>query len=580
MSKRDNLSDYLSDLYQGIARKRENPSRNPQDFRSEIEQIETKSPEWDGKYETSDDTVIVEGGSCPVPVLVKKTVTENNKTYKASDDGADGYSEFTVAVPIPEAPEVTSEERTVTPTKSVQEITPINAAFLSKVTVEEIPDEYEIVPTWDGEALFVKSGTHTFVDNPEIFGGEGAIFEEAGLFTVRGNVPDVGEVEATCDAIYQSNGDKTLMYRVTSSVPDLTDLGIIYPLDLTAYDRTSGVWSDEGLKTVTFEDYAIMESEAAFDWFDENTEPVGVPSEPTAAVIIGDGEKLMRSGDGVAILAEGKRMPADIAFVTLPVEAAASGCDRPLGFWFMTDNDQIYDYEWDEDDNPIETYRGVKESITVPPQVQDGSATSFERLFSCYYYDGPGFMDWLGGVWAKEICGVINCAGVTSLNGLFSECIHTERICPIINTENVTDFSYMFNVCARLISTPTIDIRSAEKAYSPFAGCYALESIDLKNIKISLDLSSSSKLTVDSLVGLCYELIDTGSTKTLTIGSTNLAKLQEVYVRAIEITDEMRAEDEFIDLKKPFRVLAPEEVEDGEANLPSYVSAFKNWSLK
>lgn len=427
MSKRDNLSDYLNDLYRGIAKKRENPSRNPQDFRAEIEAIETKSPEWDGKYETSDDTVIVEGGSCPVPVLVKKTATEN-KTYKASEDGADGYSEVNVEVPMPVI-----------------------------VDASDVP--------------ITENGTYEAAD-------------------------------------YGADGISKFIVAVPETIPD----GYVKP---------------SGNKHIT-----------------ENGENIPVAE-----------------------------------FETVSVDVASS-CDRPLAFWFMTDNDQIYDYEWDEDDNPIETYRGVKESITVPPQVQDGSATSFERLFSCYYYDGPGFMDWLGGVWAKEICGVINCAGVTSLNGLFSECIHTERICPIINTENVTDFSYMFNVCARLISTPTIDIRSAEKAYSPFAGCYALESIDLKNIKISLDLSSSSKLTVDSLVGLCYELIDTGSTKTLTIGSTNLAKLQEVYVRAIEITDEMRAEDEFIDLKKPFRVLAPEEVEDGEANLPSYVSAFKNWSLK
>ena len=101
MSKKDNLSDYLSDLYQGIARKRENPSRNPQDFRSEIEQIETKSPEWDGSYETSPDTEIIEGGgSCEEAVLISKTVNEN-KTYYASEDGADGYSEVSVEVPMP-----------------------------------------------------------------------------------------------------------------------------------------------------------------------------------------------------------------------------------------------------------------------------------------------------------------------------------------------------------------------------------------------------------------------------------------------------------------------------------------------
>lgn len=41
MAKNNNLKDYLTDLYEGIASKKPNASRNPQDFRSEIESIET-----------------------------------------------------------------------------------------------------------------------------------------------------------------------------------------------------------------------------------------------------------------------------------------------------------------------------------------------------------------------------------------------------------------------------------------------------------------------------------------------------------------------------------------------------------
>lgn len=49
MSKQNNLKDYLTDLYQGIATKKPNASKNPQDFRSEIESIVTggeELPEW------------------------------------------------------------------------------------------------------------------------------------------------------------------------------------------------------------------------------------------------------------------------------------------------------------------------------------------------------------------------------------------------------------------------------------------------------------------------------------------------------------------------------------------------------
>lgn len=50
MAKNDNLNDYLADLYLGIRSKNPNASKNPQDFRSEIENISTADsiPEWDG----------------------------------------------------------------------------------------------------------------------------------------------------------------------------------------------------------------------------------------------------------------------------------------------------------------------------------------------------------------------------------------------------------------------------------------------------------------------------------------------------------------------------------------------------
>jgi hypothetical protein len=41
MSKENNLTDYLEDLYQGIASKKPGASKNPQDFRAEIESITT-----------------------------------------------------------------------------------------------------------------------------------------------------------------------------------------------------------------------------------------------------------------------------------------------------------------------------------------------------------------------------------------------------------------------------------------------------------------------------------------------------------------------------------------------------------
>lgn len=57
MSKTDNLKDYLEDLYQGIVSKKPGASKNPQDFRREIESIVGGSniPEWDGSSTVEDE---------------------------------------------------------------------------------------------------------------------------------------------------------------------------------------------------------------------------------------------------------------------------------------------------------------------------------------------------------------------------------------------------------------------------------------------------------------------------------------------------------------------------------------------
>ena len=135
----------------------------------------------------------------------------------------------------------------------------------------------------------------------------------------------------------------------------------------------------------------------------------------------------------------------------------------------------------------------------------------------------------------------------------------------------------MFHGCGKLKSAPAIDIRGASNAAGMFDYCYALESANLKNIMTSFTFIYCNSLTVDSLVGLCYELIDTGSIKTLTIGSANLNKLADVYVKSIPITDEMRAEDDLIDGKMPF--VRCESTDEGAVLITDYIKA-KNWALK
>ena len=148
-----------------------------------------------------------------------------------------------------------------------------------------------------------------------------------------------------------------------------------------------------------------------------------------------------------------------------------------------------------------------------------------------------------------------------------------------IDFSSATTVNYIFRECPKLESAD-VDIRSASITNAIFGNCTNLTNIKVRNIKCSLAVGSGTTyghlLTLDSLIGLCYELRATSSQKTLTMGSANLEKLANVYVREIPITDAMREADDLIDEKLPFEVC--DSTADGATLITDYV-LLKNWKL-
>ena len=174
-------------------------------------------------------------------------------------------------------------------------------------------------------------------------------------------------------------------------------------------------------------------------------------------------------------------------------------------------------------------------------------------------------------------------SGATSLTYMFSQC-HSLTTVPLFDTSKVTNMSYMFEGCTSLTTVPLFDTRnvtSITNMSKMFYNCYKLTNCYLRNIKVNLQVGSGTSyghlLTLDSLIHLIKELRDTGSSKTLTVGSANLEKLANVYVRTIDITDEMRVEDDLIDEKLPFEVC--ESTDEGAMLITAYVLE-KHWTLK
>ncbi len=120
---------------------------------------------------------------------------------------------------------------------------------------------------------------------------------------------------------------------------------------------------------------------------------------------------------------------------------------------------------------------------------------------------------------------------------IFRSCTALEEA--ILSEGAVTIDSGIFNGCSKLkkvylpssiTSAPTDCLSTTNSSYYIFQGCTSLEDVQVgKNWNMSLRLSVSSKLTTDSMIAMFNNLKDlTGETaKTLTFGSTNLAKLTD-----------------------------------------------------
>ena len=105
---------------------------------------------------------------------------------------------------------------------------------------------------------------------------------------------------------------------------------------------------------------------------------------------------------------------------------------------------------------------------------------------------------------------------------------------PVLDTQKCDNAGYFFSYCSKLVTIGGIDISKARTISSMFVGCDALENITFNGVikKSGLSLSSCTKLTHESLMSIINALYDwaaegSTSTYTLTLGSTNLAKLTD-----------------------------------------------------
>ena len=100
---------------------------------------------------------------------------------------------------------------------------------------------------------------------------------------------------------------------------------------------------------------------------------------------------------------------------------------------------------------------------------------------------------------------------------------------PALNTSRDTSILRTFDNCLKLKSLPELDFSNVTDTTWSFNSCSSLTDLGgFIGLKVGIDLSACTALTHDSLMNVINKAADvTASPATLTLGSTNLAKLSD-----------------------------------------------------
>ena len=210
-------------------------------------------------------------------------------------------------------------------------------------------------------------------------------------------------------------------------------------------------------------------------------------------------------------------------------------------------------------------------SLAQLPQLDTTSVTNMESMFSsCSNLTNIDLS-------------IYNTSNVTNMRALFANSATNLNTIKFSNqnTSKTSNIVSMFNSCSNLTTIIGLNLISAKDVMGIFNFCKNLTNLDMKNIKVSIIIGASNfgtLLTNESLINTFKELWDlTGSTsQTLTLSTTSKNNIANIYVKLIDVTEEMLAQDQYAGNKKPCVVCEP--TDEGAMTLIEYAVS-KNWSI-
>ena len=153
------------------------------------------------------------------------------------------------------------------------------------------------------------------------------------------------------------------------------------------------------------------------------------------------------------------------------------------------------------------------EKLLTAPQMDTSKANNMYNMFGLCY--------------ALQTIPQLNTSQVTNMSFMF-QASDIQSI-PEMDTSQVTNMAGMFWNCDVLQTIPQLNTSQVTNMDDMFTYCSSLTDLGgFTGLKVNLDLSSSSKITHESLLNVINKAADvTASPATLTLGSTNLSKLTD-----------------------------------------------------
>ena len=199
---------------------------------------------------------------------------------------------------------------------------------------------------------------------------------------------------------------------------------------------------------------------------------------------------------------------------------------------------------WQYDDtanvtNMYDMFGNNRKLLSIPP-LNTSSATNMQRMFySCRLIKKIPEIDTSKVTTMQDMfyyCSNITeipplkTSKVTDMRDMFHDCTKLV-IAPLMDdTSNVTRMDHMFDGCSckKIKEIPNFDMTNVTNADYIFSSCYSLEKIHMININTNLGIYSSTNFTREALLEIIGNLkAQTSGTKTLEMGSKNLAKLTD-----------------------------------------------------